>query len=73
MPRCLFDVQNADGLHCDEFVSFEGVRKRCQALLPDGLREELPDGDLHKTVCEVRDETGKRVYRGEITCRGTRL
>lgn len=74
MPRYYFDVRDAKGFHHDnvgdEFSSFEEAREQAQALLPDIAREELPDGDLHIVTCEVRDESGDLVYRGELTFRG---
>ena len=77
MPRYFFDIQDAKGLHRDdvgdEFADFEEAREQAQGLLPDIAREELPDGELHKIVCEVRDETGRAVYRGQLTFHGTRL
>ena len=77
MPRYFFDIRDAKGFHRDQFgdelADFDEARDQAQALLPDIVREELPDGDLHEVVCEVRDETGKVVYRGEITYRGTRF
>ncbi len=76
MPRYYFDVRDNGGLHRDdigdEFDSFEDARTQAQSLLPDIAREELPDGDLHIITCDVRDEAGRVVYRGEITYRGTR-
>lgn len=75
MPRYFFDVHDAKGLHHDrvgdEFDSFDNARTQAQSLLPDIARAELPDGDLHTVTCDVRDETGRVVYRGEITYRGT--
>lgn len=77
MPRFFFDIHDADGFHRDdigdEFADFAEARDQAQALLPDIVREELPDGELHEVVCEVRDQSGRTVYRGEITFRGTRL
>lgn len=76
MPRYFFDLRNSNGFHRDEvgdeFATFEDARAQCQALLPDIAREELPDGELHTITCEMRDETGRVVYRGELTYKGTR-
>ena len=75
MPRFYFDVHNATGSHRDEFgeelATFAEAREQCQVLLPDIARQELPDGELHTITCDVRDEAGRIVYRGEITYRGT--
>lgn len=77
MPRYFFDVSDGEGHHRDEFGSecddFEDARQQCQGLLPDIAREELPDGELHTISCDVRDESGRVVYRGRITFEGTRL
>ena len=74
MPRYYFDVRDNDGFHRDSvgdtFDTFEEAREQCQSLLPDIAREELPDGELHIITCDVRDETGRVVYRGKITYEG---
>lgn len=76
MPRYYFDVRDSKGFLQDDvgdtFDTFEEARAQCQSLLPDIAREELPDGDLHIITCDVRDQTGDVVYRGELTYRGTR-
>ena len=76
MPRYYFDIRDARGCHRDEigddFVSFEEARAQCQSLLPDIAREELPDGEMHSILCDVRDHTGRVVYRGTLTYRGAR-
>lgn len=75
MAKFYFDMRNISGFDRDEvgddFDSFDEARTQAQSLLPDIAREELPDGDMHSVVCDVRDETGRVVYRGEITYRGT--
>ncbi len=77
MPRYFFDVVDSKGSHRDDFGSecadFEDARQQCQSLLPDIAREELPDGELHTITCEVRNESGRVVYRGRITFEGARL
>lgn len=77
MPRYYFDVYNAKILHRDEFGEelrdFEEAREQAQVLLPDIVRDELPDGELHEVACNVRDETDRVVYRGRLTYRGTRF
>ena len=77
MPRYFFDLHISDGLHRDEFgedfVDHRAAHDHAQALLPNIIRAELPDGDWHDISCDVRDETGRVIYRGEITYRGTRL
>lgn len=77
MARYYFDVHNSNGYHRDdigdEFATFAEAREQAQALLPDIAREELPDGETHMIVCEVRDETGRVVYRGRLMYEGTIL
>ena len=73
MPRYYFDVRDEGGFHHDAVGdTFEEARDHCQTLLPDIAREELPDGELHIITCDLRDETGRVVYRGKITFEGTR-
>ena len=77
MPRYFFDVRDSGGFTRDEagedFVDFAEARAQAQTLLPDIAREELPDGELHQISCDVRDDAGTLVYRGELTYQGTRL
>lgn len=77
MPRYYFDVRDGRGFHRDEigddFPNFEEARAQCQSLLPDIARDELPDGELHTVTCDIRDETDRVIYRGELTYQGTRL
>ena len=48
MSRYYFDVHDGDGRHRDdmgdEFDSFEEARDQAHSLLPDIIRDELPDG-----------------------------
>ena len=77
MARYFFDVRDSRGFHRDdvgdEFATFDEAREQAQGLLPDIVREELPDGELHRITCEVRDEANRTVYRGTVTFEGTRL
>lgn len=77
MPRYFFNVRDIGGFTRDEvgeeFIDFEHARDQAQVLLLDIAREEMPDGELHQVSCEVRDEAGAMVYRGELTYRGTRF
>ena len=76
MARFYFDVVDGRGFHHDDvgddFDGFDEAREQAQSLLPDIAREELPDGELHTITCDVRNETGRVVYRCELTLRGTR-
>lgn len=77
MPLFYFDVRDGTGFHRDDFGSecdgFEDARQQAQSLLPDIVRHELPDGELHTVACDVRDETNRVVYRGKITFEGSRF
>lgn len=77
MPLYYFDVRDAKGFHRDEFgdefASFDEAREHAQTLLPDIARDDLPDGELHSVSCDVRNETGRTVYRGRLTYEGTWL
>lgn len=74
MPRYYFDITDHGGHHEDDvgvdLADFEEAREQAQGLLPDIAREQLPDGELHTIVCEVRDDAGRIVYRGRITYQG---
>ncbi|RYC29225.1 hypothetical protein D3273_25245 [Lichenibacterium minor] len=47
MPRYYFDIHDAKGFHPDEFgealADLEEARDQAQLLLPDIMREELPN------------------------------
>ena len=77
MPLYYFDVKDGAGFHRDEFGddfdSFDDAREHAQGLLPDIVRRELPDGELHTVSCDIRDGTGRVVYRGKITYEGERF
>ena len=76
MPLYYFDVRDGKGFHRDEFgdefASYDEAREHAQALLPDIARSELPDGELHVILCDVRDGAGRIVYRGKLTYEGMR-
>lgn len=76
MPLYYFDITDGKGFHWDEFGddfdSYDEAREHAQALLPDIARSELPDGELHTVTCDVRDESGRVIYRGKLTYEGTR-
>ena len=71
MPRFYFDIYNIKGFHRDDFgdifVNFDEAREQAQSLLPDIAREELPDGELHEIMCQVRNEANRIVYRAKLT------
>ncbi len=73
MPRFYFDIYNIKGFLRDDFgdifVSFEEAREQAQSLLPDIAREELPDGEIHEIMCQVRNEASRIVYRAKLTLR----
>ncbi|MGI4766113.1 MAG: DUF6894 family protein [Janthinobacterium lividum] len=76
MPRFYFDVHNAAG-YCrdefgDEFVNFEEARSMAQLLLPDIARGGPLANESCQISCDVRDETDRIVYRGEVFFRGVK-
>ena len=77
MPRYYFDIIDNGVMSRDEFgvelASFEEARDQAQSLLPDIARAELPDGDQHTFVCDVREETRGLIYRGSLMYQGTSL
>ena len=77
MPRYYFDIQDAKGSHRDdvgdELRDFEAAREMAQSIMPDIVRQDLPDGESHVVICDVRDETGVVVYRGKLIYQGTRF
>jgi hypothetical protein len=77
MPRYYFDISDDDGFHPDEFGheldNYEEARQQAQAIIPRIMEEELPDGESHLVVCDMRGETGRIIYRAELTYRGTRF
>ncbi len=76
MARYFFDITDGKGLHSDEFgdefANFAEARDQAQVLLPDIARQELPGSELHVITCDIRDDTGRIVYRGKLTFEGTR-
>ncbi len=76
MSLYYFDVRDCGGLHRDEvgdhFDSLEDAIAQAQSLVADIAREELPSGELHVVICDVRDDTRGVVYRSKVTFEGTR-
>ena len=76
MPRYYFDVRDHEGLHRDEFgdefADFEEARCQVQAIVTGIAAKEVPDEEGRTVMCELRDESGRFVYRGEVIYRGTR-
>lgn len=74
MPLFFFDVYDNGRLSTDDHgVECSGLaeaRDQAVALLPDLARDELPDGDTHSFVCEVRRADGMRCYRATLTFNG---
>lgn len=73
MSRFFFDIINAGALARDEFGSdmngLEEARDQAIAILPDIARDDLPDGETHDFICEVRNEAGRIVYRAKLMLR----
>ncbi len=76
MPRYFFDTTHAGQTTRDDvgidLPGLEAARSRVAAVLPDLMRRGSPDGEAHTSACDVREESGNVVYRGELTYRGTR-
>ncbi len=77
MPHYFFDIYSDGKLAPDEFglelESFDEARDQAISILPDIARDELPDGEKHDFVCEVRAAEGQMVYRAMLMYRGERL
>ena len=77
MPTFYCDVQDGKGFHWDVVGDvcdgFEDAVAQAQLILPKIAQEELPDGDWHDLLCNVRDETGHIIYQAELTFRGRRF
>ena len=73
MPRYYFDVYDQDGAHpdCvgDEFECLKEAITHAHGLLVDLARDDPPDVDQQVISCELRDEMGRIVYRGELVFR----
>ena len=73
MPRYYFDVHDRTGVHPDgvgdEFEGLEQAMTHAQGLLVDLVRDDPPDTDQQVVGCELRDEMGRVVYRGEFIFR----
>ena len=74
MTRYYFDIRHKNGWHVDyfgvELVDFAEAREQAIALLPDIVREDLPEGDFHEVLCQVRDDISGIVYEGELVFNG---
>lgn len=77
MPLYFFDIYNDGNLASDEFGleldGFDEARDQAISILPDIARDELPDGEKHDFVCEVRAAEGQMIYRAMLMYRGERL
>ena len=75
MPRFYFDVKDGTGFHKDNigdfFENLEDAVALAQCILPAMARDEMPDGDHHDFKCDVRDDTSRIVYRGNLSYRGS--
>lgn len=77
MPRFFFDLCDDGGLHRDHVgESFDDVDAagNLVAIMLADMVNDAPYGCLGQDVaCDVRDEAGRAVYRGELTFRAFRL
>jgi hypothetical protein len=62
MPQYGFDTSDDDGFHPDEFGheldDYEEARQQAQAVIPHIMKEELPDGESHVVICDMRKRPG---------------
>lgn len=49
--------------------SVEQAHKQVHMLLPDLAREQMSSGEPLTITCDVRDQAGRAIYHGELTCR----
>ena len=74
VPRYYFDITDAGHLardeHGSECADDRDARDQAISLLPDIARDELPDGDQHKFVATVRNESGQIVYEASLALNG---
>lgn len=74
MPNYFFDVRDSRGFYRDEFGDgFDDDRQaelQARLLLSEIAREQSLDENFRSITCDVRDESDRIVYRGEITLRG---
>lgn len=74
MPLYYFDIIDDGICNHDEFgielADIHEAREQAQALLPDIARTEMPGGENHTFVCEVREEERGVVYRGSLVYHG---
>ncbi|GEP01934.1 DUF6894 family protein [Methylobacterium haplocladii] len=77
MPRYYFEIfDNGEGYPDEEGSEFEHDRQagdEAVGTLAHIAKDKLPDGDHREFVAEVLDETGKLVFHGTLTFRGTWL
>ncbi|WP_428981074.1 DUF6894 family protein [Lichenibacterium dinghuense] len=71
MLRYFFDVTHNQKLASDptghDLPGPDDARLYAIGLLPDIARAELPDGDHHEIVAEVRCPPDRIVYRARLT------
>lgn len=71
MPLFYFDIDDGErftlddgGLECPDR---KAARDYAIGVLPDLAREALPDGDTHRIVVTVREESGRPVFRAVLS------
>ncbi len=69
--RYYFDTYDGDRLIRDDeglvLGSLHEAREQAIKALPDMARDGLPHGEYRDFVVEVRDETGRKVFRARLT------
>jgi NADPH-dependent ferric siderophore reductase len=70
MPRYYFDIHDGDHLSPDleglECSTPAMMRDEAICALPGIARDRLPDGDRQDFWVEVRDDTGRHVFRASL-------
>ncbi len=71
MPLFYFDISDTGRLIRDdegtELVDPEAARAEAIGVLPDIARDELPDGDRREFMSEVRDVSGRIIFRAKLS------
>lgn len=71
MPLFYFDISDGERLVRDEegteLADDQAARNEAIGVLPDIARDELPDGDRREFSSEVRDASGKVIFRATLS------
>ena len=71
MPLFYFDINDGDCLIRDDegtdLVDSRAARNEAIGVLPSIAKDELPDGDRRDFVSEVRDASGRVIFRATLS------